>query len=1029
MTISEFGIKKKITTYMVFLGLVLLGLISLFRLGLDLMPDIEIPSIMVITTYRGTGPEEIETSITEPIEAQMATVSNLDTLESSSKEGASIVTLKFDWGTNLEEAANEVRDKLGLAESQLPEAADKPFIFKFNMAMIPILMIGANAKESYPKLYDLLDDEVKKPLERIGGVAKVDIHGGLEREIQVSLNRQRLEAYQIPLSQIVSSLQAANLSWPGGHLKTGKLDYLVRTPEELKISEIRDVMIGNYHGNPVYLKDIAEVSDTFKEKSGEVYINQQPGVMLTVSKQSGTNTVQVANKVLKELPLLEKNLPPDVNLQTIYDSSNYIKLSVANLRNTLLIGGILVILIILFFLGSFRSALIVAVSIPISLILTFILMSGAGFTLNMVSLSSLGIAIGMVVDAAIVIFENIFRHRENKEGKIEAAISGANEVGTAVVASIASIIAIFVPLFFIGGFVGIMFHQLALCITFTLFASVLTALLLIPLLTTRFLHTIEEEKGVLSRFFRAGEGFFRRLERIYQNFLSWSLAHKKRMVFISSGIFLLGLLLIPLVGTEFIPEMDQGMMMFNIELPVGTRYEKTGKVAKAVEEIIRQKVPEKESTLVRWGRSSEKGGMGTLMGQEEISSTGMVMIKLVDKAKRRRIDKQIGQSLKPLFNFPEGEVRYQTEDPMASMVFGGRPLSLEIRGHSLEEGKKLAKEVAKILGKIKGVSDVEISRKEGSPELRVYIDREKVSHLGLSVFEVAKAIETAIAGTVATKYREGGEEYDIRVRVSEEGRKKPEDLAGLILPTQTGGKVRLSEVAQIKEETGPTAIARRDQERIIDVSGEIYGRDLGSVAAEAKGKFKNLKIPTDFGLSFKGGREEQQKSFQALAMAMLLGVVLVYMVMASQFESLLDPFIIMFALPFAMIGVVWTLLLTGQTLSLPSFLGLVMLGGIVMENGIVLISYINLMRRENNLYEAIKIGGSRRLRPILMTTFTTIFGLLPLTLARGEATEFFKPLAISVIGGLFVGTFVTLLFIPTLYAIFEERIKGSGLNN
>ena len=361
MTISEFGIKKKITTYMVFLGLVLLGLISLFRLGLDLMPDIEIPSIMVITTYRGTGPEEIETSITEPIEAQMATVSNLDTLESSSKEGASIVTLKFDWGTNLEEAANEVRDKLGLAESQLPEAADKPFIFKFNMAMIPILMIGANAKESYPKLYDLLDDEVKKPLERIGGVAKVDIHGGLEREIQVSLNRQRLEAYQIPLSQIVSSLQAANLSWPGGHLKTGKLDYLVRTPEELKISEIRDVMIGNYHGNPVYLKDIAEVSDTFKEKSGEVYINQQPGVMLTVSKQSGTNTVQVANKVLKELPLLEKNLPPDVNLQTIYDSSNYIKLSVANLRNTLLIGGILVILIILFFLGSFRSALIVAV--------------------------------------------------------------------------------------------------------------------------------------------------------------------------------------------------------------------------------------------------------------------------------------------------------------------------------------------------------------------------------------------------------------------------------------------------------------------------------------------------------------------------------------------------------------------------------------------------------------------------------------------------------------------------------------------
>ncbi len=1010
---------------MIFLGLVILGLISLFRLGLDLMPDIEIPSIMVITTYQGAGPEEIETSVTKPVEEQMATISNLDKLESSSTEGVSSITLKFNWGTDLEAAANEVRDKLGLVEHLLPAGADKPFIFKFNLAMMPIMMLGANAEKSYANLHDLLDDKIRKPLERIGGVAKVDIQGGLEREINVSLDRQRLEAYQIPLSQIISSLQAANLNWPGGHLKTGKLDYLVRTPEELKIPEIKNVIIGNYQGNSVYLKDIARVADSFKEKTSEVYINGKPGVMLMVSKQSGTNTVQVANKILRQLPELEKNLPSDVKLTTLYDASDYIKLSIANLRNTIFVGVILVILIILFFLGSLRSALIVGVSIPISLIITFILISRAGFTLNLVSLSSLGIAVGMVVDAAIVVFENIFRHRENGEEKIQAAISGSNEVGIAVVASVASIIAIFIPLFFVGGFTGIIFHQLALTISFALFASLLTALLLIPLLTTRFLHTIEEEKGWMSGFSRAGEGFLRHLEKIYRNFLSWSLAHKKGVVSVFSGILLLSLLLIPLVGTEFIPEMDQGLVMFNIELPIGTRYEETGKVAKKVEKIIMEKVPEKENTLIRWGRSEEKGIMGSFMG-EQISSTGTAIAKLVKKGKRRRSSKQIAKSLKPLFNFPQGEVRYQAKDPMEDVVLGGgKPLTVEVRGHRLEEGKRLAKEVAQTLEKIKGVSDVEISRKENSPELRVHIDREKASRLGLSVLEIANSIQTAIAGTVATKYREKGKEYDIRVRLSEKGRENPEDLNNLILHTRAGGKVRLSEVAEIKKELGPVTIERRDQERVIDVSGEIYGRDLGSIVATAKEKFKSLKVPGDFSLSFKGGREEQQKSFRALTRAMLLGIVLVYMVMASQFESLLDPFIIMFALPFAIIGVIWALLLTGQTLSLPSFLGVVMLVGIVAENGIVLITYINLMRQKGEkLYAAIKIGGSRRLRPILMTAFTTIFGLLPMALSRGEGAEFFKPLAISVIGGLSVGTFVTLFFMPTLYAIFEERVKN-----
>ncbi len=1035
MDLPRFGVRRPVMTAMLFIAAIILGLVSLTRLGIDIMPEIELPTVSIITTYQGAGSQEVESRVTEVLEERLSTVSNLDRIESVSQEGVSSVNLKFDWGVNLDEATNDVRDKVDLAQAFLPEDVDDPVIFRFDFSMMPILVLGVTAQESYPILQDLLDERVIDPLKTVPGVATAMIWGGLEREILVEVNRTRLEAYHLSVDQIIDALKRENLSLPGGHLKTGKMDYLIRTPEELEIPEIENIIVAVRNGTPIYLKDVAEVKDTFKEETAKVEVNRRPGLNLLVQRQSGANTVRVTEKVLKKLEELRENLPPDVKIDVVRNMSEFIRLSIANLRNTLFWGGLLVILVILFFLRNLRGSLIIACAIPTSLIITFVLMYLADYTLNWISLSSLSIAIGMVVDGAIVILDNIYRHRELGERPTEAAIFGSSEVGKAVIASCLTTVAVFLPLIFIKGVVGIMFKQMAFVIILALLASLATALVLIPMLSSKLLHPAptsrggihpeKREKGPLRRLYKRSERWFGIIEERYKFLLGWALGNRRKVILGGAALLLFSLLLFPLVGTRFMPEQDAGLFGTNIELPVGTRLEETGKVMRAIEEIFSREVPETEASFVRWGY--HEAGMRSPIIRDEGSHIGTAMTKLVPTRERMRSSQEIVESLRPLVtSFPGAEVRFSTEDPMAGLLFGGgKPLTIEVWGYDLDLGRRLAQEVAKAIEEIEGVRDVEISRKEGKPELQIVVDREKASRLGLNVSVIGNTIKTLVSGKEATKYRERGREYDISVRLREKDRSQIEDLEKIFVTSPSGEQIRLSNMASIREEIGPVKIERRDQQRIIKVEGNIYGRDLGSIVGEAKEKIGGLTIPAGFFIKFSGEREEQEKSFRNLLFALILGVILVYMVMASQFESLRDPFIILFSVPFAMIGVIWALLTTNQVFSVDAFIGLIMLVGIVVNNAIVLISYISILRgRGYSVREAVTLGGKTRLRPVLMTTITTVFGLLPLALFQGEGSEFWRPFGITIIGGLIVSTLVTLIFVPTLYSIFEERRKS-----
>ncbi len=1026
MKLPELGVRRPVTTAMIFFAIVILGFVSLTRLGLDLMPDIETPAVSVITAYKGAGPEEVEKRITEVMEERLSTVPKVDEVRSISMEGLSVVTVKFDWGVNLDEATNDVRDKVDLAKAGLPDEADSPVIFKFDLSMFPVVVIGVTAEESWETLDRIVDDRICDTLKRIAGVATAIRRGGLERQILVRMDRQRMEAFGLSVNQINASLAAQNLSNPGGHLKVGYKDYLIRTPEEFSSpEEVGEVVLAHHNGIPIRLKDVAEVIDGFKEKTQEVRIDAKHGMMVIVQKQSGENTVAVAGRVKAELERIRRTLPPDINVKVVMDSSDFIRSSIKNLRNTLMFAGIFVLLIVLFFLRNIRASLIVATAIPTSLIITFVLMFLAGYTINTITLSSLAIAMGIVLDNSIVILDNIHRHRERGQKPSEGAIYGANEVGMAVVASTLTTVAIFAPIIFVGGITAILFGQLAAVITMALMASLFTALTLVPMLCSKFLRV---ETGHSSRFFIVSERMFTALEGAYARFLGWSLSHKRSLVGAAVLLLVLTLGMVRLVGTEFMPEEDQNQLSLNVELPIGTRYEKTGAVCQQVQKIGRENVPELVTSFVRWGVGEL--GIGSLLGREEATYTGRMGMRLITKTQRIASPRDIIERIRPLTQkIPGAEIRFSTEDPLAGLIFGGgKLLTIDLYGYDLEPARRYARSVANALRGIRGVTDIEISRKEKKPELKVVVDREKSSSLGLNVTDVGKTVETLFSGTNATKYREAGDEYNIEVRLRDADRMKIEDLRDASITAPGGRQIKLSSIADIQLGLGPTKIERKDQSRYITVSADIQGRDLGSVVKEAEDKLANLPPPAGFTYKFAGAEKEKRTAFRLLFLAALLGMILVYMVMASQFESLRDPFIILFSLPFGFIGVVWILVATGQRLSVISFLGIILLIGIVVNNGIVLISSIGTLRRRGlSVKEAIMKGGRARLRPVLCTSLTTIFGMLPLALSRGEGSEVWVPMALSVIGGLSLSTLVTLILMPTLYSIFEERRKRKSV--
>jgi len=1037
MNLPEFGVKRPVTNIMIFSAIIILALYSLTRLGIDSMPEIEPPAISVISSYPGASPEDVEIKVSEPLENQLATTPGIEKITSRSLEGLSVVTLKFVWGTNLDEASNDIRDRIERAKSFLPDIPDEmdtPFIFKFNTAMFPILGVGITAQQSYPELFDMIDKRVGDPLRQIPGVGTVQLNGGLERQINIWIDRHKLEGYGFSILDIQNVLAKENVTQPAGSIKSGFTDYLLRVPGEFATpDEINSVILGKRNGNMVYLKDVARVEDSFKEVTQIVRINRNQGLLMMIQKQTGTNTVEVANRVKKKMDELQKTLPKDVKMYPVMDSSRDIINSLNSLKSTVWTGGILVILVVWFFLRQFLPSLIIALTIPFSLLIAFIYLFLSGKTINTISLSSLTIAIGMVVDNAIVVVDNVYRHLERGQRPQEASIFGTSEMFLAVAASTLTTVVVFLPMLFITGVVGIMFGELAIIITVTLLASLFTAATFSPMLCSKWMRIDNGQAKAkfrwFSKFYQLSEHWFKSWEEFYGKCLAWCLGHKKIVIFGFVGAFIFSLFLTRFVGNEFIPEEDSGDLRTTVNLPIGTRVEETDKVAAKIEGIFKEEAPEEKFIYVRSGQSM---GIGAVMGSQSGTHITSGGAKLVPKTERKRSVKEIAQIIRERIKRIPGVLKTDitTGNPLGRIITGtmGKQIQLEIIGHSFEDTDVLAQKIKEIMEKIPGAIDVSISRELNRPELRIEVYREKAAALGLNMRIIADSIKTFVEGATATKYREKGETYDIYVRLEEQFRAKPEDVENLsIVSPFTGKQIKLSTVARVYETAGPIEIERKNRERVLRVECNTYKRSMGNVIEDIKKSLKKLAIPSDIVINFGGEAEEQGKAFRDLSLLLLLGIALVYMVMAAQFESLLDPFIVMFAIPFTFTGVILGFVLTGTTLSVITFLGMVMLMGIVVNNAIVLISYINILRaRGLSMLEAVAIGGKERLRPVLMTTITTLAGLLPLALSTGEGSEIWQPLGITMIGGLTLSTLITMLFVPTLYALFEAHIKNNG---
>jgi len=1032
MNLPVFGVRKPTTNLMIFFGIIIIALYSLSRLGIDMMPEIEPPAISVISTYPGASPEDVEIKVTEPLENQLATTPGIEKITSRSREGVSALTLKFLWGTNLDEASNDIRDRIEIAKRYLPDIPDEmeaPFIFKFNTAMMPILFVGITADRSYPELYDLIDKKVGDALRQIPGVGTVQLQGGLRRQINVWIDRARLQGYGLSILDIIGVLKAENVTQPAGNLKFGLSDYLVRVPGEFADpSELNAVIVGSHEGRLIYLKDVARVEDGFQEKSDIVRTNLRPGMMMIIQKQTGTNTVEVARRVKRKLTELTPLLPPDIELSVIRDASEDIIISLKSLAGTVWVGAILVIVVVWFFLRRIRPSLIIALTIPFSLLIAFIYLFLSGRTINVIALSSITIAVGMVVDNAIVVVDNIVRHRDRGERPSEAAIFGTSEMFLAIMASTATTVVVFLPMLFISGVVGVMFTELAMIVTVTLIASAFTAATFTPMLCSKLLRPeAGEGPGRFRRLYALFERIFISWENAYSRALDWCLRHRKTVVFGFAGVFLASLLLLPLIGSEFAPEEDTGDLQITVELPIGTRVEETDRVATRIEEIMTRHVPEARFMNVRSGQSG--GGFGAIFGGASGSHVVSSRARLVPKTKRVRPISEIAQDVRGRIKAIPGVLKtnVSTGNPMGRIITGtgGKAIQVEVFGNSFADTAAVAEEIRQILEKIPGAVDVAVSRELKRPELRVAVDREKSSALGLNMRTVADSIRAFIEGSTAGRYRERGETYDIVVRLEEKDRTAPEDITSLsVVSPFTQRQIALENVARTYETIGPVEIERQNRERVVLVECNTFKRSLGEIRDDIRKELASVILPPGISVNIGGEAEEQDKAFRDLLFLLLLGVAMVYMVMAAQFESLLDPFIVMFAIPFTFIGVIAGFVLTGTTLSIISFLGVIMLMGIVVNNAIVLISYINILRaRGLSMREAVTVGGKERLRPVLMTTITTLAGLLPLALSTGQGSETWQPLGITMISGLTVSTLITMLFVPTMYSLFESHLK------
>ncbi len=1021
MNLPNFSVRRPIFTTMVTLILVILGGVSLSRLQIDMLPNIELPTLSIRTDYEGASPEVVERLVTQIVEEIVATVPGVEEITSSSSEGRSAVRVSFVWGTEIDTAAIDVQGKLEDEINELPDDIVRPRIRKFDIASFPVVLLGISSNLDPVELTELIEVQIRYRFARIPGVAQVDVWGGFQREVRIELDPDRIKSLGLPLERVLDAVRDANLDLPAGKIEQGRYEVTLRAPAEfVNLDQIRDTVIVQRDGAGVTLGQIAEVKDTYEKLTRIVRVNGGRGLRVAIRKQANANTVEVSKRILAEIEAVNRAFP-QIRVVPVLNQGNFIERSIANVARSVLYGGGLAIVVLLFFLRSIRSTLVISLSIPISIVTTFALMFFAGFTLNLMTLGGLALGVGMMVDSSIVVLENIFRRRgEDGEAPERASVEGAREVAPAIVASTITTLVIFLPLIFVRGVTGILFKELAYVIIFALICSLMVALSLVPMLASRLLAPGRQTQGkpatAPGRLAAATASVFSGLENGYLKLLRWALGHRLTTVLAAAAVLGASLLLLPLIGSEFMPPSDEGEVRVTGKMEIGTRLELVDRQTRIMERIVESAVPEAVASVVSVGASGWRVDAG---------AEGEINMSLVPAARRTRSNVEIARDLRRLLDgqVPGMEIRVrapQGQFLLERLLGGDEGLTIEIRGYELATLDALARRVAQGIASVPGITDVQTSLEAGIPQEEIRVNRAKAADVGLSVRDITQLLQTAVAGSKAGEYRVGGNSYRILVQLKDAEKRALDEILNLTLTTAAGEKVALRNFVTTESSRGPILIDRKDQQRRVTIRANVAGRDMGSVAFDAQRILDRIPRPVGYDLTVAGIFEEQQKAFNELIVSLVLALVLVYMVLACQYESLRDPLIVMFSVPLAAAGVLVTLFATRTTLNVQSYIGCIMLGGIVVNNAILLVDQAGrLVRGGTPTREALTEAGRRRLRPILMTTLTTILGLLPLALGIGEGAEAQAPLARAVVGGLTGSTLITLVLIPAVYSLFH----------
>jgi HAE1 family hydrophobic/amphiphilic exporter-1 len=1027
MSLAHFSVKRPIFSTMVTFIIIILGIVSLNRLQIDLLPDVELPTLSIRTEYSGASPIIMERLVTQILEEIVATVPGVEKMTSQSSEGNSNIQVTFTWGTDIDVAAQDVQSRIDAEIDEFPEDISRPRISKFDIARFPVVLLGISSSLDPVDLTQLIEDQIRYRFVRLPGVAQVDVFGGFVREVRIELDPDRLKALGLPLNEIREALRNANLDLPAGKLEEGSYEVTLRAPAEFtSIDQIRDTVILVRNGASVRMGQIAEVKDTYEKLTRLVRVNQERGLRVAIRKQAQANTVDVAKRVLDEINAVNAAYP-QIKIVPVINQGNFIEQSIANVAQSVLYGGGLAVLVLLFFLRNFRSTLVISLSIPISVIATFALIYFGGLTINLMTLGGLALGVGMMVDNSVVVLENIFRRRdEEKEPPVIAAIEGTKEVGAAIVASTITTLVIFLPLVFVRGVSGILFQELAYVIIFSLICSLLVSLSLVPMLASKLLKSPEESQQ--KRFFLIrwvlvfSESFLTALDESYRDLIYLSLKLRYLLILISFAILGGSLLLFPLLGKEFLPPSDEGEVRVFGKMEVGTKLDLLDQQTRLIENVVYPAVPEAISSVVT---------VGSAGGRANEASRGEIRLSLVRASQRKRSNTEIANDLRRKLTDQIPGMTIRTQAPQGQFllerILGTEEgIKVEIRGYEFSILEALSTRVMDLIREVEGIQDVESTLEAGTPQQEIQIDRDKIADLGLSARDVVQVLETAVAGSQAGEFRSAGNSYRILIKLQEAEKRSLDEILDLTLTTQSGEQVALRNLVHTEPSRGPLLIDRKDQQRLVTVQANVIGRDMGSVALEIKALLQEIPLPRGYDFNIAGTFEEQEKSSRELMISLLLSLLFVYMVLACQYESLRDPVVVMISVPFAAVGVLVTLFLTKTTLNLQSYMGCIMLGGIVVNNAILLVDQAGqLVQQGMSVKDAVAEAGRRRLRPILMTTLTTILALIPLAMGIGEGAEAQAPLARAVVGGLTASTLITLVLIPIFYSLFhpESSIK------